>query len=198
MKIQNFLRTTILCAQFGLWAVLQVVPSAVQAESQAHEHGVGHLNLAIEGHEVEIELMAPGADVIGFEHQASTPEQRTAVQQRVIKLKAGADLFRFPALANCKLEKAEVEPAQMEDHDSEEHDHVREDHAGEHKDGEDESHAEFHARYHFECSDTGAITHIETRYFQIFPAARELEVQYVTPRGQGARELTAQSPRLQF
>ena len=50
----------------SLSLAILVPPAASRAESPAHEHGVGHLNLAIEGQEMEIELVAPGADVVGL------------------------------------------------------------------------------------------------------------------------------------
>lgn len=176
----------ILGIQMGLLAALQASPSVVHAQAQAHEHGVGHLNLAIEGQVLEVELMAPGADVVGFEHAATTLEQKAAIQKAVAKLKDGATLFRLPKAANCRLEEAEVESTQLEE------DHHDEHGAG-HKD-----HAEFHAHYHFDCADMGAVTHVEIGYFQAFPAARELEVQYITPRGQGAAKLDRANPRLKL
>ncbi|GAB6054130.1 DUF2796 domain-containing protein [Magnetospira thiophila] len=182
----------------GLWVLIQVAPVTVWAESQPHEHGVGHLNLAIEGHDLEIELAAPGADIVGFEHEPTTPEQRAAIEQAETKLKAGADLFYFPGSAGCELKKVEVESAHMEDHHGEEQAHKQADHEKDHKDGESEEHAEFHAHYHFECADTGAVTYMETRFFEVFPAAQELEVQYITSRGQGAAELKSTDPRLTF
>ena len=41
--------------------------TSLQASEPAHEHGVGHLSIAIQGDEVEIELVVPGADAVGFE-----------------------------------------------------------------------------------------------------------------------------------
>lgn len=156
------------------------VPAAAQ-EHGAHEHGVGRLNLAIDGGAVETELMAPGADIVGFEHEPRTPEQKKAVEAAVATLKDGAKLFRFPSAAKCRQESAEVESPLIKEHGH-----------------GDESHAEFHARYRFRCDTPERLTHADVLFFEAFPSALELEVRTVTAKGQSARELTARRPRLHF
>ena len=69
-----------------------------------HQHGVGQLNVAIQGDHVEIELETPGADIVGFEHPPRTAEQKKAVQNAARTLRNGSAIFVFPAAARCKLE----------------------------------------------------------------------------------------------
>ena len=61
--------------------------ASLKASERAHEHGVGHLSVAIEGNEVEIELVVPGADAVGFEHAARTEIEKKAVLAAADKLK---------------------------------------------------------------------------------------------------------------
>ena len=42
----------------------------------AHEHGHGHLNLVVDGDQLMIELQAPAADLVGFEHAAKSDEEK--------------------------------------------------------------------------------------------------------------------------
>jgi len=42
----------------------------------AHEHGHGHLNLVVDGDQLMIELQAPAADLVGFEHAAKSEKRR--------------------------------------------------------------------------------------------------------------------------
>jgi len=179
-------------------ALLAVAGVAVAAE-RAHEHGVGRLNVGVEGDEVEIELTVPGADAVGFEHAPSTDEDRRAVAAAAQKLKDGGSLFSFPSAAGCRLEEAEVHSAQLkDDHD---HDHKKkDDHGHDHdKKGEhEEAHAEFRAHYHFHCDKPAGVTHIDLGFFKAFPTAHELEARWITPKGQGAAELTAGAARLKF
>ena len=53
-------------------ALAVFLATSLQASERAHEHGVVQLSIAIEGNEVEIELVVPGADAVGFEHAAGT------------------------------------------------------------------------------------------------------------------------------
>ena len=208
-----------------------VAANATEREHAAHEHGVGQLNIAIEGQEVEIELVSPGADIVGFEHEAESEGDKAAVERALSSLKDADALFAFPPAAQCQIEEAEVESAQLDDHDhhdekhehgeeeaeEEDHDHHGEkhehgeeeaeeedhDHHGEkHEHGEEEAeeeeHAEFHAHYHFECANPANLTHVDIKFFETFPSARELDVQAISPRGQSARELTPDAARLEF
>ena len=36
----------------------------------AHEHGVGQLDIAFDGNQISMELHAPGADIVSFEYAA--------------------------------------------------------------------------------------------------------------------------------
>lgn len=174
---------------------------ASEREHGAHVHGVGQLNLAVEGKGLEIELTAPGADIVGFEHAAERDADRKAVVAATEKLKNALALFSFPDAAKCELAEAEVHSEMLDGHgdrDEKGHDHGKE-HAHEKKHEHDERHAEFRAHYHFECGVLDALSHVDVSgYFKSFPNARELEAQSITAKGQGAGELTAANPRLTF
>ena len=169
--------------------------SAAEREQGAHVHGMGQLDVAVEGGTVDMRLELPGADVVGFEHAAASAEDKAAVAKAVAALKAGGALFAFPAAAQCRLATAKVESALAEDGD---HGH------GAHKHGEtksarkDAAHAEFHVHYRFRCERPASLTHVDVKIFEKFPAARELAAQVITGRGQSARQLTAASARLTF
>ena len=196
------------------------VPAAAQ-DLSAHQHGTGQLNLVVEGDRVAIELIAPGADIVGFEHKPSSDADRAAVAAAAESLAKGGDLFAFTPGAGCSFDEAEVKSGLMaaadDDHDDHGHaDHKDDDHDhADHKDGDhghadhedgdhgdhdghDDDHAEFRAHYHFTCTDPDALDGLDTTYFQRFPAAQELEVQAITPAGQIARELTPAASRLTF
>ncbi len=168
---------------------------AAEREHEAHEHGHGRLNVAIEGNSMEVELVSPGADIVGFEHAPETQEDRAAVAKAVAMLKKGDALFVPPEGAACRLEDAEVTSALIDEHYDDHDDHGHEEkHAGH----EDEEHAEFHAHYHFHCEHPDRLTHMDVKVFEIFPGARELDVQAISPKGQTAAELTPGAPRLTF
>ena len=190
---------------------------ASDREQGAHVHGVGQMNLAIEGKEVEIELTAPGADIVGFEHPADTEADRKTLDAAVERLEKGLALFKFPDAARCEIEGAEIHSAMMEGHEGghekghdhgkdhgQEKEHAHEKEHGRHKEHAHDKehggeHSEFRAHYHFECAAPEALSHVDVAgYFEAFPNARELEANTITDKGQGAAELTAANPRLTF
>src|SRR5690349_4297179 len=100
-------------------ATLLTASSAIAQEHKElgpHQHGVGRLNIAIENNNVEMDLDAPGADIVGFESTAKTDEQKAALQAGLQKLKDAAALYKFPSAAGCSVIEADakVETAEHE------------------------------------------------------------------------------------
>lgn len=166
--------------------------AAAEREHAAHVHGVARLNVAVEGETVEMELMSPGADIVGFEHAPETVVQKAAVAAAAAALEDGAALFAFPPGAECRLNRAEVESALLDRDNGEGEAHEPS------AEGESGAHAEFEAGYRFRCERPDRLTHVDVRLFELFPAARALVVQSITPRGQSAEQLTPSSARLKF
>lgn len=173
---------TVLCA----WAL---TVGAAEREHGSHVHGVGNLNVAIDGTTVEIEFESPGANIVGFEHAAKTAKDRATIEKAAAGLKAGDKLFAFPEAAECRLTDAEVETPDTHDHDK---------HAHEKTGASDDAHSEFDAHYRYRCDQPARLTHIDVNVFRLFPATRTLEVQAISPRGQHAQTLTPTAPRLTF
>ncbi len=170
-----------------------------------HVHGIIRMNLAAEGGRVEIELLAPGADTVGFEHLAKSAEDKAAVKDARAKFENGAGLFRFPGAAGCKLAKAHVDSETFgvgdDDHDHGhghghgKHDHGKHDHA-KHDHGEHDGHAEFRAKYRFQCANPP--DRLDLTLFQVFPRSKTVEVRTLTASGQGKATLTAAAPGLKL
>ena len=58
-----------------------------------HVHGQGTLDIAIEGKKISMDLVAPGMDIVGFEHIATTDAQKQAVEKAKAKLLQPRDGF---------------------------------------------------------------------------------------------------------
>ncbi|MGC1496619.1 MAG: DUF2796 domain-containing protein [Sulfitobacter sp.] len=180
----------------------------------AHEHGVGTLDVAFDGDRIAMQLHAPGADIVGFEYAATTAEDRAAVDAAVATLARPLDLFSLPAAAGCSVVEASAsleseeehdehahEESEHDDHDAhkeENHDHAE--HADEGHNDEDHaneaSHTEFHAKYTLTCADPTQATLITFAYFDTFPNALELEVQVISDQGATAFEVERAAPTL--
>lgn len=140
----------------------------------AHVHGHGVFNIAVEDGELHMELEAPGADIVGFEHAPESEEDKAAVAAAMAKLNDPLSLFIPSAAAGCALEEADVEL------------HVE----------EETGHSEFHAVYHIDCADLAAVEAMAFPYFTEFPGAEELDVTVVSDKGQKAYEVERDAPDL--
>ena len=169
----------------------------------AHEHGVGQLDIAIDGQQIAMELHAPGADIVGFEYAAESAKDLAAVDAAVAKLSAPLALFVLPEAAGCRiveasagLESDEEHEEHGDEHPDDEHDEHGHDDDG-HDDHADEAgHTEFHAEYLLNCAEPSAITGINFAYFGSFPNALEVEVQIITDTGATSFEVERDAPTL--
>ncbi len=151
----------------------------------AHEHGVGQLDIAIDGQQIAMELHAPGADIVGFEYAAESAKDLAAVDAAVAKLSAPLALFVLPEAAGCRIVEASAGLESDEEH---------EEHGDEHAD--EAGHTEFHAEYLLNCAEPSAITGINFAYFGSFPNVLEVEVQIITDTGATSFEVERDAPTL--
>ena len=152
-----------------------------------HQHGHGSLNLAVEGQTVQMALEVPGADIVGFEYEATTAEDRAKVQAAEEKLAQPLALFVLPRNAGCKVTSAKVVIARESETDHDAHEHEEDAHAE--ADGHEAEHSEFRAEYALSCSNVAAITTISFPYFDAFPNSEELAVTLITEKSQEAFEV---------
>jgi len=174
-------------------------------ELGAHVHGHGTLNIAVEGNRVAMELEVPGMDIVGFEHEASSDEQKASVDRAKAELSKPLAIFTVPAAAACKVAEAKVavetehehehgddhdDRAKGEDHDHAEHadaDHDHDEHAG---------HSAFHVTYALDCAKPSGLSAITFDYFKQFAGAQSLTVNVVTAKAQNSYEVTRDKPAL--
>ena len=178
---------------------LIATPALAQETRQvdSHEHGVGELNIAVEGGTVAMEFHAPGADIVGFEYVAKSAEDRSAIDAAVATLARPLELFVLPSAAECSVVQAsaelESEGAQDDHEDHDDHDHAH----GHDDDHADEAgHTEFHAEYTLTCGNPAALSEITFAYFDVFENAREIEVQIISASGAQAFEVERDDPKL--
>ena len=176
---------------FSLIALLAAAPALAEESRQlgTHEHGVGLMNMAIDGDVLAIELNVPGADIVGFEHAATAEADRAAVERALAVLADPANLIALPAAAACRMDEAvahllgDTEAVSDEhddhdhanhdhasdghdDHDHDSHDHAAHDHdSHEHDDHGEAAHADHDEAHHAEHHDTaGGHTEFHAAY----------------------------------
>lgn len=164
---------------------------ATHRQLGAHEHGHGRLSIAIEGTRLDIELEAPGADIVGFENEARSSEEKAVLERARATLGRAEAIFKLPEAAGCRQVAVDVDLAgEHGDAHGGGSDHTgRSDHEG-------AGHSEAHATYAIECTAPAEVSAIVLDYFAVFPAARALSVEVVTAKGASRFEVGRDKPRI--
>jgi hypothetical protein len=160
---------------FGLVVAMLVATAATAEERrqlQAHEHGHSALDIALEGGRVVMELAAPGADIVGFEHEATTEVEQAAIAAAKAALAEPLALFILPPAAGCKVAEAAIELDTAE------------------------GHAGFHADYTLNCANPAALGSINFAFFDRFPNAQVIKVRLASEHGQASWEVERAAPHL--
>ncbi|CAI2305884.1 DUF2796 domain-containing protein [Vibrio parahaemolyticus] len=181
-------------------------------QHSAHVHGHVEFNIAQDGSDLLLEVTAPGADVVGFEHAPENAEQEKTLQHAVATLEDSNALFAINSQAQCEIEEVHVEHSlggqheehehhDHEGHDHDEHahhDHDKHDHDGHegHDHSEHSDHGEFTAQYRFHCAQVGELSRIQTDWFNQFPSTESVNVNLFTDTTQSAISLTKSNTQI--
>ncbi|PMV20743.1 MULTISPECIES: DUF2796 domain-containing protein [unclassified Pseudomonas] len=164
----------------------------------AHEHGVGRLNAVLDGQALELEFDSPAMNLVGFEHQATTPADKAKVAAARKQLENPQALFSLPKAAGCVVSSQELNSPLFGDKPEADHDDDDDDA----KDGAHEhhhDHSEIHAHYQFTCATPTALSNLDlAQVFKTFPATQKIQVQLIGPSGQQGVEATNQAATLKF
>jgi len=166
----------------------------------AHEHGVGRLDVALEGNTLEFELDSPAMNLVGFEHMASTDEDKAKVAEVRVLLQKSQALFNLPLAAKCAVTTQTLESPLFGDKpDPDDHDEDDDAQANGEGDEPHHEHSEIHAHYQFVCDAPAALKNLDLgQIFKTFPATQKIQVQLISPRGQQGVEATPANATLKF
>ncbi|EHJ9988486.1 DUF2796 domain-containing protein [Vibrio parahaemolyticus] len=181
-------------------------------QHSAHVHGHVEFNIAQDGSDLLLEITAPGADVVGFEHAPENAEQEKTLQHAIATLEDSNALFAINPQAQCEIEEVHVEHSlggqheEHEHHDHEGHDHdehAHHDHDKHEHDGHEghdhskhSDHGEFTVQYRFHCAQVGELSHIQTDWFNQFPSTESVNVNLFTDTTQSATSLTKSNTQI--
>ncbi|MDF4352682.1 DUF2796 domain-containing protein [Vibrio parahaemolyticus] len=176
-------------------------------QHSAHVHGHVEFNIAQDGSDLLLEITAPGADVVGFEHAPENAEQEKTLQHAIATLEDSNALFAINPQAQCEIEEVHVEHTlggqheEHEHHDHEGHDHdehAHHDHDGHegHDHSEHSDHGEFTVQYRFHCAQVGELSRIQTNWFNQFPSTESVNVNLFTDTTQSATSLTKSNTQI--
>ena len=219
----NKLILCILSIVVALFTGIQSAYAEKSAESlDAHVHGLSELTIAMDAKTIELQLISPAMNLVGFEYKASSKQDIAAVKQAELLLEQQDSLFLI-AGGDCEhlstsidsdgLLKADAHEDQEkhddhhdhekhdDHHDHEKHDdhddHEKHDDHGKHDDHSEhdqgETHSEMVASYSFTCKDTSKLSSIKVALFASFPGIHKVNTLWVTPSKQGSSMLSAKN-----
>ena len=160
---------------------------------EAHVHGVGQLDVAIDGNTLSLHLDSPLANLIGFEHAAKSAKDKQAVQAMSADLRAAGKLFVTSPAAACSLTSvslnaAGIEPSLLGEKNAS--GTTGASHAS--ADG----HADLDGDFTFRCQHPEQLREIDVKLFKRFTGFQRIAVQVVTPKRQSAATLTPDNSKL--
>ncbi|PVY77350.1 uncharacterized protein DUF2796 [Tamilnaduibacter salinus] len=181
--------------------------AAAASNPGAHEHGKARLEVAIEGRTAIIRFESPAMNLVGFEHDPRTPEQRQAITDATGHLEHHALLDRSGdtcAITDSRVERlaGRADPETHQADHGDHGDHGEQDHheAHSHHDDDDHaeasSHSEFHVMQTLACDEPLAGQTLTTGLFTEFAGIEVIEAAWVSGSGQGGASLTTDRPTL--
>ena len=111
----------------------------------AHAHGIGELNIVVEGNGLLIELISPSANIVGFEHSPNSADEIETVKQAQADLHQANTLFTLSVEAQCRIEHVETESDLIKEHEVSDSDEAHEEHEVKEEGEEHEAHEEHEA-----------------------------------------------------
>ena len=187
----------------------------------SHQHGLAELRLLLEEQRIEIEFESPAFNLVGFEHKASNPEEKSLVRNVEAILASPAPLMSLKGGA-CSLGSSQVDVSSIiggeekhgheTEHEHEakhehedkhehadEHDHeTKPEHQDKHEHAYEDktSHADISASYSFSCDNLRGLKYVEVNFFDIFSGLESIKGVWVSETSQGAAQLTDSNRRL--
>jgi hypothetical protein len=155
-----------------------------------HLHGHAELRLALENSSLEVYLESPSANIVGFEHRATSDQQIQAAEAAKSILESPTEIFSFSD-GNCSLSHSNVDFSAIlqtaENHQG-----------GDHNDAHQVDHSEITVGYKYHCQQGGELDVIRVELVDHFPGIEKIKVIWLTETKQGTVELTPESNLIQI
>ena len=173
---------------------LLLLPPCTSAWSRnpgPHVHGVGQVQVAVDGALLSIVLSSPLDNLLGFERAARTAQEKAAVSRVNEQLRKSQTLFQPASEADCVISSTTID-APVLDAGLAPGDTAT---AGKGRDkpkpahAEAGGHADLTAEYVFRCARPERLRGMEVRLFEAFSGLRQLDVRVAGSRGQSAMTL---------
>lgn len=167
-------------SQLSLVVALAASPALAQDNPGAHQHGHAKLQIALDAEQIDLLLVSPAYNLVGFEHRPRTREQ----QQTLDDVKAR--VTQHPMIntpdGRCTVLSGSLHMAWPADDDqANNHDHDHQQSAG---------HSDMEISQTLSCPGLTPSPQLETALLEQFPAMAHLNVQWLSAQGQGSTRLS--------
>ena len=178
----------------SMTAALVVWASVVSAASQhAHVHGVGQINIVVDGNQATVEFLAPAESLYGFEHQARTQAEQERRDAALVRLQEQiSTMVVFEADRNCQFTLKNL--ATVEDVEHEQAHGKGTEQAQKHL-GE---HSGVYAEFTVSCEKSLAGSQVWFGVSKVFPALQTVHVQVLSDARQTGLEVTGDTGSLRL
>lgn len=178
-------------AAITLCFLAALTPLSQASEQRAHQHGHAQLQIAVENNSIDLILTSPAQNLLGFEHQPRTQQQKHTLENARQWLTTEALIT--PADGNCTVKSASMEFSATATKDS--RGHHDDDHH--HNEAIDE-HANIEVSQLLNCTGADLNGRLTSPLIDQFAEIQELSVEWVTSRGQGSTKLNAPNDQFRF
>jgi Protein of unknown function (DUF2796) len=162
-----------------IWAL-----TASGASQQVHVHGVGRINIVVEGKQATVEFLAPAEGLYGFEHQARTKAEQEKRDAALARLQEKiSTMVVFEADRGCQFATQKIA---IEEDVKDEHTRGKSTDKAQKKSGE---HSEVHAEFTVTCAKPLAGSQVRFGVSKIFPMIKTVHVQVLSDARQTGVEV---------
>jgi hypothetical protein len=167
--------------------------TASGASKRAHVHGVGNINIVVEGKQATVEFLAPAEGLYGFEHQARTKAEQDKRDAALARLQENiSTMVVFEADRGCQfaMQKIAVEEDVEDDHEPGKGLEKAQTKSGEH--------SEVHAEFRVTCAKPLAGSQVRFGVSKIFPTIKTVHVQVLSDARQIGAEVQSDKGSLKL
>ena len=191
------LRTLLASAALAL--SFPVLADDHQHSLEAHVHGIGTLNIALENQLLELQLESPAMNIIGFEYQPTTEADIQSVKAAQNTLSNAAELFAFSPAAQCRLTSVSIENALLKGSGAHDHDHDHDHESQPAAEIAEHQHNDISAHYQYQCATPAQLKSIDLAgLFKQFSQTEKVQVQLIIGDHQQGAELSAKNTSLNW
>ncbi|OBT16352.1 hypothetical protein A9264_11990 [Vibrio sp. UCD-FRSSP16_10] len=161
----------------------------------AHVHGYVLFDVAQDNNDLLIDIVSPGMDVIGFEHDVNTADEAKVMANAMQILQQPNAIVSINQQAQCTVSDSTVQTFKSLPPT----DVATEQNSAVHNPFVDHNtHNNFDIQYHFTCQSPQQLNQIAVHWFDHFTNSKVITVNYIGEQGQLALSLDPQHTVIHF